>query len=885
MRASTWRDLTPDLIARIASYSHPNDVAGCIKLLDRETAICLRENRRLVLAAPPKAWPLHNLPQLAAQPWPGDAFVRHWGRPEPWRVLSLRERRRLLCLAASSGHAASLASAVAYCDCGLHVHALESAAAVGDIAACATLLDAGCQWAHSVFAAAAGAGHLPVCRAFWAAGLRPPPPRHTRSAAVEAACRGGHAHVLHWLEEVGYVRVLPPPPPPTTQPGPSTTPLPSPPPPEAPPAAAPPALSQPAVKQQRVNTGNGTEAKGQADSSSINGSGAAHPSSATVAAAGPPAAAAAAPDAPFFMHGFAALSAAHGGHTELVRRLLDFGRCRYQTIAAGRRSGTAADDGNGARGGGGCDGGRLLDGVTRPHRQGLMTTHAFGCTMEEFVEVYHAYLEHEWPAIAAAAAGAPGGAGGGGSGGFSLRELHSVLLQRAISSPRPDGSWADKFDFILARQRELEQELAGAMAGAVADTGPRTGVAAAASGPGAADGGLSAAERANQQAPAAGPLLWPGLDDPWSVWEGAARHPDAHEVERRMRFLVSRGLVPGPGALKAAAAAGSAGALCFLLDECGLQPTPAFSEWAARSARLESVRLLHARYGLRLDERLLAAALAGLRGPGGGGGVHVAACGCDHGYGDTYSGGGFNRCAAEAVALVRWLLEQLAAERAEEAEAEAEEGVGCTVTGSGGGAPSQVQNTADGPPWTRGRSRTHVRRLGEAFWLAVLEEACVTGVSDLRLLQSLAARADAEREEEGRQQEEQEAGEEGKRLREAVAARVVQKLLMGGSPAAMEWAAHRLRAQCSGLPPEPLLTPAQLWVAACGGNFAAVRAACAAGLARIPDWLPDCAYDATLRTPGGGCSSRPRRKSGCGGGRSGRKRGSAGWDEGGCVEC
>lgn len=39
-------------------------------------------------------------------------------------------------------------------------------------------------------------------------------------------------------------------------------------------------------------------------------------------------------------------------------------------------------------------------------------------------------------------------------------------------------------------------------------------------------------------------------------------------------------------------------------------------------------------------------------------------------------------------------------------------------------------------------------------------------------------------------------------------------------------------------------------MAACGGNFAAVRAACAAGLARIPDWLPDCAYDATLQTGG-----------------------------------
>eukprot|EP00198_Chlamydomonas_reinhardtii_P011259 XP_001700596.1 predicted protein [Chlamydomonas reinhardtii] len=69
------------------------------------------------------------------QPWPGDLFVLHWGHPEPWRALTLRQRRRLLCLAASSGHAPSLDAALEHAGCDMPSRALTSAAAAGNLAA------------------------------------------------------------------------------------------------------------------------------------------------------------------------------------------------------------------------------------------------------------------------------------------------------------------------------------------------------------------------------------------------------------------------------------------------------------------------------------------------------------------------------------------------------------------------------------------------------------------------------------------------------------------------------------------------------------------------------------------------------------------------------
>ncbi|KAG2435462.1 hypothetical protein HYH02_011962 [Chlamydomonas schloesseri] len=172
---SNWSRLTPDLIRKVARGLHPNEVAGSLVLLNRETAGILREEYsifyicRKVLAAwrsmTSCGYGKVRVIGLAEQPWPGAAFVAYWGRPEPWRALSLPQRRRLLALAASSGHAASLDAALAHAGCSRDEEVPEAAAAAGDTSALARLLlREGCDWTPQVTRAAAHCGALGVLR-------------------------------------------------------------------------------------------------------------------------------------------------------------------------------------------------------------------------------------------------------------------------------------------------------------------------------------------------------------------------------------------------------------------------------------------------------------------------------------------------------------------------------------------------------------------------------------------------------------------------------------------------------------------------------------------------------------------------------------------------
>ncbi|KAG2440857.1 hypothetical protein HXX76_003711 [Chlamydomonas incerta] len=142
----------------------------------------------------------------AAWAWPGAAFVAHWGRPEPWRSLGHARRLHLLCLAASSHHAASLEVALAFCGVGLAAVVIEVAAAAGDLDAFKRLVDEGCKAEsnNEALALAARRGHLHVLQ--WVyhdsarqLGLQRAFRWWTNALAV-AACAGGHAHVLAWLE-------------------------------------------------------------------------------------------------------------------------------------------------------------------------------------------------------------------------------------------------------------------------------------------------------------------------------------------------------------------------------------------------------------------------------------------------------------------------------------------------------------------------------------------------------------------------------------------------------------------------------------------------------------------------------------------------------------
>ncbi|KAG2422837.1 hypothetical protein HXX76_011652 [Chlamydomonas incerta] len=144
-------------------------------------------------------------PDRAQQPWPGPAFVAHWGRREPWRTLTLPRRRLLLCLAASSGHAASLDAALAHCGCTLTPEVLTAAAAAGNAAGCERLLGAGCGVDSRTVKAAAEAGHLPVLQLL-------EQNTHIQNERIvfaevsaEGACAGGHANILAWVQRAhGY---------------------------------------------------------------------------------------------------------------------------------------------------------------------------------------------------------------------------------------------------------------------------------------------------------------------------------------------------------------------------------------------------------------------------------------------------------------------------------------------------------------------------------------------------------------------------------------------------------------------------------------------------------------------------------------------------------
>ncbi|PNW77834.1 hypothetical protein CHLRE_10g453750v5 [Chlamydomonas reinhardtii] len=242
-----WARLTPELIQEISSYLHPNEVLSSVKLLNREIAECLRDSFRTFVLGRKQGDRVWNPEKLhhAEQPWPGRDFVAHWGGPSPWRSLSLAQRHRLLCLAASSGHLPSLDAALAHCGCTLTSGALASAAAGGSVAACERLLGAGapasCEAYGQACVAAAAGGHMSVlrllldrtrlskaessytasCAAAARAGQLPALQLLLDSPASGAvcarvirnagtgACEGGQQDILVWLQQAhGYIPSL-----------------------------------------------------------------------------------------------------------------------------------------------------------------------------------------------------------------------------------------------------------------------------------------------------------------------------------------------------------------------------------------------------------------------------------------------------------------------------------------------------------------------------------------------------------------------------------------------------------------------------------------------------------------------------------------------------
>ncbi|PNW80061.1 hypothetical protein CHLRE_08g376250v5 [Chlamydomonas reinhardtii] len=222
---SHWNRLTQDIKLKVASYVHPNDVAANLKSVDTDTAAALRHQyakltlgEKRVRARRPRQEALERGSPAGsweepyrAQPWPSSQFVAHWGRPEPWRSQPLPRRQQLLCLAASSGDAESLEAALANCGCAIPPQALAAAAAAGHLAACERLLRGGATVSLKSVMAAARDGHLPVLQLLMKnAGAM----RRDREAwrglidgAAWAACAGGHAAILAWLQQEHRYRV------------------------------------------------------------------------------------------------------------------------------------------------------------------------------------------------------------------------------------------------------------------------------------------------------------------------------------------------------------------------------------------------------------------------------------------------------------------------------------------------------------------------------------------------------------------------------------------------------------------------------------------------------------------------------------------------------
>eukprot|EP00198_Chlamydomonas_reinhardtii_P000282 XP_001689617.1 predicted protein [Chlamydomonas reinhardtii] len=200
-----WSKLGSDLIRSIAKELHPHDVAAKLRPLSRATAEALRDMRTTIQLT----YRIHHLKYDwdvivgCQEAWPGKDFVAHWGRPDPWRALSLARRRRLLCLAASSHHAGSLEAALDHCDVKLEADVFESAAAAGDLEACKRLTAQGCPVSGLGLCAAAFGGNLQVVKFVMqilgdkseVTGLCYGHP--CADAAVYAAA-GGHAAVLEW---------------------------------------------------------------------------------------------------------------------------------------------------------------------------------------------------------------------------------------------------------------------------------------------------------------------------------------------------------------------------------------------------------------------------------------------------------------------------------------------------------------------------------------------------------------------------------------------------------------------------------------------------------------------------------------------------------------
>ncbi|GLC46021.1 hypothetical protein PLESTB_001027100 [Pleodorina starrii] len=170
------------IVERIAEFTSENEVACTLRLLNKFTAAVLRGRTKVRIS---KSSPSH-------------AFARRWGAPGAMRPLTCKQRKALLRLTAATGSVANLQLALAAVGCTPTSEVFAAAAAAGHLPVCEALLAAGCPWGPDVLDAAARAGLRESVSWLLRAGCPAGP------QLLEAAAGAGHAELCEWLvSEVG----------------------------------------------------------------------------------------------------------------------------------------------------------------------------------------------------------------------------------------------------------------------------------------------------------------------------------------------------------------------------------------------------------------------------------------------------------------------------------------------------------------------------------------------------------------------------------------------------------------------------------------------------------------------------------------------------------
>eukprot|EP00198_Chlamydomonas_reinhardtii_P007671 XP_001697008.1 predicted protein [Chlamydomonas reinhardtii] len=168
----------PELISHIADFMPRNEVACCLRLVNRAAAAALQGARYTTIRL--------------SEHVPHAAFARRWAAPDASRRLTSAQRRQLLALTAAAGETRNLQLLLKHQWAGALTPELFCAAAAGGhLAACELLRRRGCPWGSWTTAAAAGAGR----RALVASGV----PQGWDWRSAQAAAKAGHVELAAWL--------------------------------------------------------------------------------------------------------------------------------------------------------------------------------------------------------------------------------------------------------------------------------------------------------------------------------------------------------------------------------------------------------------------------------------------------------------------------------------------------------------------------------------------------------------------------------------------------------------------------------------------------------------------------------------------------------------